>query len=414
MNICYFRKYYFLALLGQQCARLWLTQTYFFSCGKDNRTILWDLFTLRPIADVPNDEIEQTVDAANSQEMFAAGGLASNQQRRYEVHWSPIKRGVALTCSLDRKVQAHSILGLSSKSGRPPKWMRPSSSVSCGFGGAVVSCVSTDTYIRMKTFVEQPKLAKLSIDFEAILESTNVVEYCHDRATKASDAGEAQLWAFMQIVFDANARQQLLGMLGFDPETIAEKANSYTLDDVTNGVDKLSVDGKNAADMSAGTEDMVKKALMVGNFEAAVECCFRTGNLADALLLASCGGAELWQNTQQRYFQAQSGKRSFLPLVSAVIQDGLVELVQNSDLKDWKDTLAILSTYGKAEEFPTLCVDLGDLLEKAGDDRNASLCFMCSLSLGRAGKFWRQQLEAVNKVSSFANSFLDEASSSHH
>jgi protein transport protein SEC31 len=205
-----------------------------------------------------------------------------------------------------------------------------------------------------------------------------------------------------------------LGMLGFDPETIAEKANSYTLDDVTNGVDKLSVDGKNAADMSAGTEDMVKKALMVGNFEAAVECCFRTGNLADALLLASCGGAELWQNTQQRYFQAQSGKRSFLPLVSAVIQDGLVELVQNSDLKDWKDTLAILSTYGKAEEFPTLCVDLGDLLEKAGDDRNASLCFMCSLSLGRAGKFWRQQLEAVNKVSSFANSFLDEASSSHH
>ena len=40
-----------------------------------------------------------------------------------------------------------------------------------------------------------------------------------------------------------------------------------------------------------------------------------------------------------------------------------------------------------------------DLLEKAGDDRSASLCFMCSLSLDRAGKFWRQQLEEVNKVS---------------
>lgn len=372
------------------------------SCGKDNRTILWDLFNLQPIVDVPNDKAEQPVDASsNSQEMFAAGGLASNQQRRYDVQWSPIKRGVAMTCSLDRKVQAHSLLGLSSKSGRPPKWMRPNSGVSCGVGGAVVSCVSTDRYVRMKTFVEQPELAKLSTDFEAVLESTNVAEYCHERATKTSDLGEAQLWAFMQIVFDPNARQQLLGMLGFDPETIAEKANSFTTDDVTDGVDKLSMDGNGTSAMSKGTEEMVKKALMVGNFDAAVECCFRTGNLADALLLASCGGGELWQKTQQRYFEAQSGKRSFLPLVSAVTQDRLEDLVQTSYPKDWKETLAIVSTYGKAEEFPALCVALGDLLEKAGDDRNASLCFMCALSLGRAGKFWRQQLEAVNKVSSW-------------
>ena len=76
----------------------------------------------------------------------------------------------------------------------------------------------------------------------------------------------------------------------------------------------------------------------------------------------------------------------------------LGDLVQNSDATKWKETLAILSTYAQAEEFPTLCVALGDLLEQAGDDRSASLCFMCSLSLDRAGKFWRQQLEAVNKV----------------
>jgi protein transport protein SEC31 len=38
------------------------------------------------------------------------------------------------------------------------------------------------------------------------------------------------------------------------------------------------------------------------NFEAAVECCFQTGNLADALVLASCGGPDFEAKTQERYF----------------------------------------------------------------------------------------------------------------
>ena len=65
----------------------------------------------------------------------------------------------------------------------------------------------------------------------------------------------------------------------------------------------------------------MKAALLVGNFEAAVECCFRTGNLADALVLASCGGAELWAKTQERYFEIETKKRPFLSIVSAIIRN---------------------------------------------------------------------------------------------
>lgn len=172
-----------------------------YRCGKDNRTILWDLFTLKPLAEIPNDVQEQQQEAAASQEMFASSGLASSQQRRYDVQWSPIKRGVASTCSLDRKVQAHSILSLSSKSGRPPKWMRPSSSVSCGFGGSVVSCGATDKIVRMRTLVEQPELEKASKSFEATIESTSVTDFCRSRAAEAQDPGERQLWSFMQVIF---------------------------------------------------------------------------------------------------------------------------------------------------------------------------------------------------------------------
>ena len=175
------------------------------STGKDNRTILWDLFTLKPIGEVPNDPQQHPGghghDSAG-QEMFAGGGgLASSQQRRFDVQWSPMKRGVCSTSSLDRKVQAHSILSLSSQSGRPPKWMRPSSSVSCAFGGSIVSCGSTDNYVRIRTVVEQPKLEAASKSFEKTMETTSVIDYCNVRASNAKDAEEAQLWSFMQVIF---------------------------------------------------------------------------------------------------------------------------------------------------------------------------------------------------------------------
>ena len=52
-------------------------------------------------------------------------------------------------------------------------------------------------------------------------------------------------------------------------------------------------------------EDAVKAALIVGNFEAAVERCCGTYNLADAIELASCGGMELWSTAQEWYFQLE-------------------------------------------------------------------------------------------------------------
>lgn len=52
---------------------------------------------------------------------------------------------------------------------------------------------------------------------------------------------------------------------------------------------------------NAVLDDAVKRAVIAGNFEAAVDCCFRFGRMADALLLAATGGRELFQRTQERY-----------------------------------------------------------------------------------------------------------------
>ena len=369
------------------------------SCGKDNRTILWDLLALRPIADIPNDVVEPVEDFNSSQSgaMFGANGLGSAQQRRYDIQWSPLKRGVLATSSLDRKVQVHSVIGLATKCGRPPKWMKPSSSVTCGFGGTVASCGNTDKIVRMKKVVEQPELVQASTEFESQLESTNVADFCMKKGTAARSLEEQQTWGFMKVIFASNARQELVKHLGFDAETVAQAAKEYAEATPNGGIPPPPPPGK-AADMSKAAEEAVKNALLVGNFEAAVECCFRTENYADALMLASCGGGELWAKTQQRYFESETEKRPFLSIVSAVLRNQLGELVVSSDPAKWQETLALLSTYGQSDEFPNLCVALGDRLASVGDHHSANLCYMCSLSLEHSVQHWSAQLDTANKV----------------
>lgn len=44
----------------------------------------------------------------------------------------------------------------------------------------------------------------------------------------------------------------------------------------------------NGQPLPKAAEAVIKRSLLVGNFEAAVQCCMSTGNMADAMLLARC------------------------------------------------------------------------------------------------------------------------------
>ena len=365
------------------------------SSGKDNRTLLWDLHSMTCVAELPNEQDAGAMESSASNVYGAS--LSSSQTKRYDIQWSPLLRGVVSTCSFDRKVQAHSALAATTKSGRPPKWLKTSSGVSCGFGGTIVSFGSTHRGVTIGSVVEEPKLRAASDKFEQAIAGGDYSEYCDSMAEKAKDSGDkygTQLWGFMKIVFQSNAREQLLQYLGFDPEDIKQVAMEFK-DDAADGVAGLSLDSKS---MSKKAEAAVKQALLVGNFEAAVECCFRIGNMADALILASCGGAELWAKTQAEFFSREAKKRPFLSMVNAVVQNQLDDLVKSSDPAEWHETLAILSTYGKSDEFPTLCMELGTRLEQAGDSANASLCYICGLQLDQAVKYWKIQLQAAHKL----------------
>lgn len=50
------------------------------------------------------------------------------------------------------------------------------------------------------------------------------------------------------------------------------------------------------------------QALLMGNFEAAVEMCLHENNMAEAILLAIAGGPELLARTQKKFFQRNKSK----------------------------------------------------------------------------------------------------------
>lgn len=411
-------------------------ETLLLSSSRDNRVLLWDLCTLQPFAELPPSDDVATASthqhSSDPSQLFASSKtLLAQKHLRVSAIWSPCKRGLCMTTSLDKKVQVHSILALATRAGRPPKWLQPSGScVSTSFGGVVVRThkvlTATDSgyqpqlhnppgmrqLVTIYTMPEQPHWVESALQLEEELSSSPVVEFCHRRQRLDPTT---QLWGFMSVITQANARESLLGYLGFDAEAIAQAAQRYhpleasgkagVGEGLDSGFEVLSLgDSPNgsrtgvgaSSSMSAEVQDLVKRSLVVGNFEAAVECCYKAGNLADALLIASCGRAELWSQTQQRYLADQQAERPYLSLLTGIVQLQWDSLVAESNTSKWKETLALLSSYAESEEFPRLCIALGDRLDSVGAKENASLCYICALSLSHASKYWISQMERAN------------------
>ena len=145
-------------------------------------------------------------------------------------------------------------------------------------------------------------------------------------------------------------------------------------------------------------EPTIRRAIIVGNFEAAVECCLEAGLMAEALLLAQCGDQALRVRTQAAFFEKRRHQHPFLNVLHAVIRNELMTYVLGSDLLRWKETLALLSTYGKSDEFPALCEALANRLEvELKDTSSATLCYMCAANVIRTVGFWTAELNEANE-----------------
>ncbi len=95
------------------------------------------------------------------------------------------------------------------------------------------------------------------------------------------------------------------------------------------------------------------QALLMANFEVAVEVCLHHKKMAEAIILAIAGGPELLARTQKKFFQ--TNKSNLGRLISSLVTRDFEYIIRTCELENWKEALAVALTYAKADEFAGLC-----------------------------------------------------------
>jgi len=136
-----------------------------------------------------------------------------------------------------------------------------------------------------------------------------------------------------------------------------------------------------------GDDAVITQALLVGEYEKAARYSMSRGRDADALVIASYGGRELFEAIRDSYC-----KRAWMPagmkFVMMLLGNTLKSLVDRIAVAHWKAAMAALCTYASKEEFPVLACALGDRLRDAQNMSAATLCYIAASNMSRVVSIW--------------------------
>uniref|UniRef100_A0A6Q2XTX7 Protein transport protein Sec31A n=1 Tax=Esox lucius TaxID=8010 RepID=A0A6Q2XTX7_ESOLU len=377
------------------------------SCGKDNRILCWNPNTAEVLYELP-----------------------TSTQWCFDIQWCPRNPAVLSAAAFDGHISVYSIMGGSSQAvsqtqadtvgsqsfgnmdpfgmgqtlpplqlpqapaghaalsplKKPPKWLRRPVGASFAFGGKLVSLENTKLspeqpqqpvarVVHISQVVTETAFLERSAQLQATLAAGGFADFCQKKIGAAQNEFEKTVWAFLKVNFENDARGKYLELLGYKKEELAAKVRCVKMNScwfVPSDVDGL-----------------ITQALLTGNFEGAVELCLHDNRMADSIILAIAGGAELLKKTQQKYFTMTHSK--ITKLISAVVTEDWRDVLQTCELQNWKEALAAVMTYAHSEEFSSLCDLLGCRLEAAEDERlqtRASLCYICSGNVEKLVSCW--------------------------
>lgn len=159
---------------------------------------------------------------------------------------------------------------------------------------------------------------------------------------------------------------------------------------------------------SSGIEAIIKECVLIGNVEAAVELCIHKDRMADALLLSSFGGEQLWNKTKNIYINKKND--SFLKNVNYILDNKLDMLVKNVDLNYWVEALSILCTYAlNNSNFNSLCEALAKRLQhEKFDIRAASICYLCACNFPETIEIWNSMPSKKVSLLSVLQDFVEK------
>ncbi|KAK1997618.1 WD domain-containing protein [Colletotrichum falcatum] len=419
------------------------------SCGKDNRTLVWNPQTgdrYGEFPEVTNWTFLTRFNPSNPN-LSATAGFDGKITIQTLQNTNPSNTQASTTNNLDGEDFFTSAQtqpqGASFSLNKAPKWFERPIGASFGFGGKLVifkqNAQQRSTKISISQFSVDSSIGAATEKFEQALQSGDIVSLCESRKEQAKSEEEKADWLVMETLTSENPRKRIIEYLGFDEEEITngvslkdedktEDKTEETLDDKkeeTKEGDKSDNmwgegDGEGEedflsnlsankgaktdspfhllADTDTTVEKSITKALMLGNFAKATEISLKEERWADAFLIANCGGQELVDKVQTAYLASKDGVPSYVRLLGSVIAKNLWDVVYNADLENWKESMAILCTFSDPKEFPDLCDALGDRIFESGSRKDASFCYLVGSKLEKVVSIWITELEEAEKA----------------
>ncbi|KAK6240177.1 hypothetical protein QUC31_005646 [Theobroma cacao] len=313
---------------------------------------------------------------------------------------------------------------------------------------------SAPSEVFLHNLVTEDSLVSRSSEFESAIqngERSSLRALCEKKSQESESQDDQETWGFLKVMFedDGTARTKLLMHLGFSlpaeekdtvQDDLSQSVNDITLEDkvtekvahesekeatlfgADNGEDFFNNLPSPKADTPVSTsennfavenvvpsadlipqesdgleesedpsfDDAVQRALVVGDYKGAVAQCIAANKMADALVIAHVGGASLWESTRDQYLKMS--RSPYLKVVSAMVNNDLMSLVNTRPLKFWKETLALLCTFAQREEWTVLCDTLASKLMAAGNTLAATLCYICAGNIDKTVEIWSRCL----------------------
>ncbi|KAG2668760.1 hypothetical protein I3760_14G006000 [Carya illinoinensis] len=442
-----------------------IDSSYLITCAKDSRTICWDTVSGEIVCELPagnnwNFDVHwyPKIPGVISASSFdgKVGFYNVEGCSRYGVGENVFGAGPLRAPKWYKRP-----VGASFGFGGKLMWFCPRSSP------AGVPAGGSEVYVH--NLVTEDSLVGRSSEFEAAIQNgeRSLLRVLCDKKSQESEAeDDRETWSFLKVMFedDGTARTKLLGHLGFSVPTnekesvqdaLSQEVNALGLEDVVpekvgSGDDKeatifptdngedffnnipspkadtpLSTSHDNFAipDAVDGLErlqqepdgvgesvdpafnDGVQRALIVGDYKGAVAQCISANKMADALVIAHVGGASLWESTRDQYFRTSHSP--YLKVVSAMVNNDLLSIVNTRPLKFWKETLALLCSFAQREEWTVLCDTLASKLLNAGNTLAATLCYICAGNIDKTVEIWSRSLQTEHEGKSYVDLLQD-------
>jgi len=421
------------------------------SCGKDNRILVWNPQTGERYGEFPEatnwtfstrfNPVNPNISATASFD----GKITIQTLQNTNPTTAPAAQSNLDDDDFFSKAPTQ-VQGATFSLSRAPVWLERPVGVSFGYGGKLISFKLNETpagqkrtsTILISDFSVDSDIGSATEKFEESLKNGDIASICESHAQTAKTEEEKAEWQVMQTLTQSDGRTKIVEYLGYSKDDVSEvaeeeeapspkEADESSLKPNGDGAPKkhkrvISMWGEGdegddfLSDLAAtkgaktenpfhligegntGLEDQVTKAVILGNFEKAVDVCMKAGRVADALILASCGGKGLLEKVQTAYLQEKRGGPSYLRLINSVTTKNLWDVVYNADLNNWKETMVTLCTFADPSEFPDLCEALGDRISESGNRKDASFCYLVGSKLEKVVGIWIAELEEAEKA----------------